>query len=226
MSDKFAEKKTEEIIDQYKKRWNIKDDDRHYFRSGGKSVEFPKDAKIGDEWTNPKTGKKYKKDGEKSWTQVNNRERFNMRECSQCGRYLKSKNDVNVHLSTGKCIKCHAIEEKKKIVSGEAYTPPAWKKEILFKDTFGNIVMSIDEVIQQYGDLVGHGVLTQLVEGMDRMRDEGERVNEPMYENAKRYLAEIEGRIGQVDHTQLKARMLELKRDLSKKKNQELKKQL
>lgn len=209
----------ENLIDSYKDRWGLKEGEKYYVSNhrAGKVKSFPSNAEVGDIWEDPASGKKYKKLGEDTWSHQSNRERFSMRECGKCGRYLRNINEANVNLTTGKCYKCHAHEETLKIGRGEEYKPPKWKSDIMFTNSFGEIVMSIDEAIKEYGDIIAHGMLTQLTEAMDQMREKGKRVNEPMYENAHRYMDMLEERNGgNIDHKNSKGELIKLRTKFDK----------
>lgn len=200
--EKHKKLKEQEAIDdvknKYKKRWNIKDPEKFHFNKADASISFPKsldEVSVGDTWEDS-TGTEWERKGENTWVKVSHMERYNPSVCmnKECGRLLSNVNEINVNMQTGKCYKCHAKEESEKIAKGEEFKEPEWRKNILIRDSFGNILMDITEYIDEYGDLNGFIFLTNLVNGMDRKRIDGQKVNEPLYNNAKVILSQIRER--------------------------------
>ena len=190
--EKYKELKEGEAVDKirdkYKNRWNIKNSEEFHLNDTKARINFPEsleEVDIGDTWEDSR-GVKWERKGRNSWVKETHIETFNPSKCfnDECGRFLSNVNEINVNLQTGKCFKCHAREEKQKIVDGVPFEEPEWKKNILIRDSFGNVMMDIKEYEEEYGQLNTFIFLTNLINGMDRKREDGKKVNEEMYNNA------------------------------------------
>lgn len=198
--EKIKEQKLKEGIEnvkkKYKKRWNIKEKEKFHTRDTKGGINFPKsldEVAIGEEWEDA-SGKKWKRTGKNTWNQISKLELYRPDVCFSCERMLSNRNEINVNMETGKCFKCHAKEEKKKIIEGKPYEPPHWRKDIRILDSFGNTVMNIQEYIEEYGDLNAYIFLMNLKKGLDEKREKGIKVNEYMYNYALQLMGEIEER--------------------------------
>lgn len=219
----MALKSQKDIIDSYNTRWGIKDGEKHHVGDTKVTKNFPDHLMVGETWESGDGV--YKKIGENAWSMQKDRQRFSISECGRCGKYMRSKNEKNVYMQTGKCFTCHAKEETTKIGGGKEYKPPKWKSEIMFKDSFGNIIMDVNEMMEQYGNIVTHGVLTSVHENMNKLSDE-ERNNE-LHESIENKIKELEQKEGgEINHKEVKAQMDDLKNQLSKNTNRELKKNI
>jgi len=192
--DKATKEGIERVKEKYKKRWGIKDKDRDIFyinnKKGSKGFPSLEEAPVGETWED-EHGKEWKRVDENYWIKQSAIESYRPDKCMSCKRLLSNKNEINVHMATGKCYKCHAKEEKMKIINKEKFEDPNWEQDILIRDSFGNIIMNIDEYRQQYGDLNTYIFLTNLIWGMNRKKEEGKNINIKIYNNANNILNEI-----------------------------------
>ena len=185
----FIQGKTQEIIENYKNKAGVNKKLQVFTTDGERNVSkhtVPSWLKKGEEWENPINGKKWKRDenGLLSSGRRDIKNEVSPKICPKCSRYLKSKNDINIRLQTGKCIRCHSDAELDAIVNGEEYTPPSWKGDILIKDSTGKIVMDIDEYQQEYGNQMTFMFLNKLVQELDEKKQNNENINEAIYKNA------------------------------------------
>ena len=192
------EEAVEDVKSKYMKRWNIKNPEKFHFKDTDSSIDFPKsldDVGVGETWEDSR-GTEWERVGKNTWTKVSHMQRYNPNMCfnEDCKRLLSNVNEINVNMVTGKCFKCHAKEEAEKIAKGEPFEEPEWRKNILIRDSFGNVLMDIQDYLEEYGDLNGYIFLTNLIDGMDEKRDDGKKVNEAMYNNANVILSQIRER--------------------------------
>lgn len=184
----FIKKRSDDIIENYKDKAGV-NKLRVFTTDGGRKINkntTPSWLKNGESWENPVSGKKWRrtKEGLLISGRSDRKNEFSPKICPKCHSYLKSHNDINIRLQTGKCIRCHSDAELDAIIEGKEYEPPQWKSDILIKDSMGKVVMNIDEYHQQYGDQMTFMFLNQLVTEIDERREKGENVNELIYENA------------------------------------------
>lgn len=187
------EQELQDLKKRYKDRWNIKDPEQFYTRDTEKpEIDFPPIdvVPVGEVWED-NNGKKWKRRGNHSWTQVSKMDLYRPDTCDNCERMLSNSNEISLNMSTGKCYKCHAKEEKMKIVNDEEYDAPEWRKDILIQDSFGNIKMNIREYREEFGELNTYIFLHNLINGMDKKREEDVEVNEHIYNTAKVLMEEI-----------------------------------
>lgn len=217
-------KTQDDVIKSYKKRWGIKDRENFHVSDTKNTKSFPDEIPIGETWTD-RDGKVYKKIGNDSWVLKSEKKSFSISECGVCGKYMKSINEKNVHMETGKCFRCHAKRETVLIGRGEDYKAPEWKYEILFKDSYGNIVMDVNDMIKEYGNIVTHGVLQRVYESMGDINPD-ER-NQELYTSIKKKIDQIEHEEGgEIDHEKVREEMLKVKEMISKRENETLKKKI
>lgn len=152
----YNQKQTQSFIRKWMKNWNIKSQET--FRL---STVRQKERVVGDIWR--EDGKWMIQKNGYIQSSARHPELFNESKagvfytCNRCKtKFLdnqKNVTQIDVIYNTGKCTKCHAEIEFDKMMEGKTRKPlEEIVQNFAVKDSFGNTLMSLEEIREEYGE--------------------------------------------------------------------------
>lgn len=149
------DKETQDIVDKYVKKWRVNTSTKVHLSDNNKinKREIGEIWKENEKWCIQKKGYIEKRSTHPS-IDIGDNKLF-MR-CIQCEKKVlnnkKRSTEIDVMMTTGMCLKCNADKELNEIVEHGKPLEKDWMQKAVFKDSYGNTLISEDEIRQEFGE--------------------------------------------------------------------------
>lgn len=147
---------TQQIINKYMKKWRVSSIKNIHLDS---NIKKNVKREVGDIWQeDDKWCIQHEHFIEKRSTHptfdVKDNKLF--KRCLSCNKKVlinkKRSTEIDVMKTSGKCLKCHADEELNEIIEHGKPLRKKWMEKAVYRDSYGNTLISEDEILQEYGE--------------------------------------------------------------------------